>query len=413
MFKNNLSATTRRLLPLYFAVFFQNAVLWYALEKLFMTSIGFDSVSIAILGATYATTMLVFETPSGLLADRWSRKGVLIIAGFALALASLGGGLSGSVIQYLIFSGISWGIYYALYSGTYDSIVYDTLIEETGTSKGYEKLIGGLHATGGAALVVSSLVGGVVGQVFGLREAYFITIPLALLSVVALWFLKEPNIHKAQKHSSIKSQVKSTFQAISKKGIVISMTITLVIIGLITQMLYEFDQLWLIALSVPVVFYGPANALLLSSVVVSGLSVKYLFGKRAVLFGLLVLMIISSICLASVKLAVVIVLAIFAVLLLAMIYEIIFGKSLHDNLESNIRAGAVSAISSISKLIFIPTALIFGFASQSMGIFGSAWIIVGLVILLCVSILVALRGIKNSSNLSEVDLSVQLDSVNK
>src|ERR1700733_15307254 len=92
----------RRLFPFYAAVLLQGCVLWYAVEKLFMRSIGFDDAGIGIMVAFYSAIMLLVETPSGILADRWSRKGVLIIGSFLLAGSSLGGGVSHGVAMYLV-----------------------------------------------------------------------------------------------------------------------------------------------------------------------------------------------------------------------------------------------------------------------------------------------------------------------
>ncbi len=120
-----------RLLPLYIAAFSQGFVLWYPIEKLFMTSIGFNDATIGLMVAAYAAFVPFFETPSGILADRWSRKGVLVLASLALMISSLIGGLSHDVLSYIICA-VFWGIFIAMYSGTYDSILYDMLLEDTG-----------------------------------------------------------------------------------------------------------------------------------------------------------------------------------------------------------------------------------------------------------------------------------------
>jgi MFS family permease len=72
------AAVRRRLMPLYAAVFLQNLAFWVPIEKLFMTSIGFDAAGVDLMAAVYAAVVPLFEGPSGLLADRWSRRGVLV-----------------------------------------------------------------------------------------------------------------------------------------------------------------------------------------------------------------------------------------------------------------------------------------------------------------------------------------------
>jgi predicted MFS family arabinose efflux permease len=84
----------RRLAPLYAAAFLQNLALWVPIEKLFMTTIGFDAASVGVMAAVYAVVVPVLEVPSGVLADRWSRRGVLILASVAGALSVLVGGSS-------------------------------------------------------------------------------------------------------------------------------------------------------------------------------------------------------------------------------------------------------------------------------------------------------------------------------
>src|SRR4051794_29041896 len=118
------SPVTRRLLPLNLGVALQGFVLWYPVEKLFMTEIGFDAASVGVMAAAYAAVVPLFEVPSGVLADRWSRRGVLIVASVALAVCSLVGGLSTNVPTY-IAGVLALGLYFAMYSGTVDAMVYD------------------------------------------------------------------------------------------------------------------------------------------------------------------------------------------------------------------------------------------------------------------------------------------------
>ena len=49
------------------------------------------------MAAAYAAVVPILEVPSGILADRWSRRGVLMAASAALALSALIGGLSHNV----------------------------------------------------------------------------------------------------------------------------------------------------------------------------------------------------------------------------------------------------------------------------------------------------------------------------
>ena len=77
----------KRLRPLYATGFIHGFALWYAVEKLFMKSIGFNDFLITIVTITYIVVMTAANLPLGVLADRWSRKGVLYLATCALPIS--------------------------------------------------------------------------------------------------------------------------------------------------------------------------------------------------------------------------------------------------------------------------------------------------------------------------------------
>jgi MFS family permease len=135
------------------------------------------------------------EIPSGILADRWSRRIVLILANVALGGSALVGGLSANVPTYLV-SALLLGVYFALQSGTVDSIVYDVIVEETGSGDGFEKEIGRLRLRlrEGVALVSSALAGGGIAAVTSPRVTYFLTVPFAVLSIGVLTRFAEPRL---------------------------------------------------------------------------------------------------------------------------------------------------------------------------------------------------------------------------
>ena len=132
---------SRRLLPLFIASFSQGLVLWAPIEKIFLKSLGFDLATIGLMAACYAGLVPLLDLFSGILADRWSRKGVLILASVVSIFNALIGGLSYNVPTYLV-SVLFFGVEVALISGTYESILYDTLLEETGRSHDFEKRLG-------------------------------------------------------------------------------------------------------------------------------------------------------------------------------------------------------------------------------------------------------------------------------
>src|SRR5688500_15025041 len=109
-------AVGRRLRPLYAAVFLQSLVTWFAAEELFLDEIGFTPAEIGLMAAVYAAVVPIVEFPSGLLADRWSRRDMYAVSCLSMAACSAIGGLSHGVGLYLVCAAFL-GVTIAMQSG--------------------------------------------------------------------------------------------------------------------------------------------------------------------------------------------------------------------------------------------------------------------------------------------------------
>lgn len=368
------TAVARRLFPLYIAAFFQGFVLWYAVEKLFMRTIGFDDAGIGAATAAYSALLILVETPSGILADRWSRKGVLILGSLMLVLSSLICGLSTTPLVFIIGT-LLWGVFFAMYSGTYDSIVYDTLIEEKEDVALYDKYYGYIRFYDSIALVLGSLIGGTLSH-FGLRGAFFWTIPLAAASIIALWFFKEPRIHKSEPLGKVTEHVTETFKAVLGKKSLVTLLATLVCVGLLLEILFDFYQLWLLAIGTRSELYGVVAATLTLSLGAAGLIAAKVRRRHTAALLSTISVVTGSVLLLFSKHISLIMAAQFAIGIGATTLSILLTKDLHDTLPSRVRAGASSAVNTLSRIIFVPVSLAFGALSARSSVFVACSILV-------------------------------------
>ena len=75
------SKITRNIYLLAAGYFLQGLVFWYAVEKLFLRNeLNLSYAQLGWVGAAATFSVVILEFPSGILADRWSRKGTLILA---------------------------------------------------------------------------------------------------------------------------------------------------------------------------------------------------------------------------------------------------------------------------------------------------------------------------------------------
>ena len=99
---------------------------YYPLYALLFLDTGLSEAQISVLFATWSVTAFVAEVPTGALADRWSRRGCLVLAGAlqaaAFAVWTAAPGFAAFAVGFVI-----WGIGGALMSGTSEALVYDGL----------------------------------------------------------------------------------------------------------------------------------------------------------------------------------------------------------------------------------------------------------------------------------------------
>jgi MFS family permease len=368
----------RRLLPLYVAVFLQNLALWVPIEKLFMTTIGFSSATVGVMAAVYAVVVPVLEVPSGVLADRWSRRGVLLLASIAAIVSVLIGGLSQSVAVYMVSAGFL-GVFFALQSGTLESVVYDTVLEETGGSDGFERTIGRVRLVESAALVASALAGGAIAAVAPLRVTYFLTAPLLAGAGAALLGFREPRLHRAEETESLRRQLASTYRTILAPGRLRAVVALTVAGSVLMQGMLEFGPLWLVALAVPAFLYGPHWAGLTSALGLGGLLGAQAWITRPWAVGLLAAAIIGCcVVLALSQQALLVVGVQVALTLLVVAVSIPVLRRLHDAVPSSIRAGVASGVGTLTWLTFVPFALVFGAVSERAGVDRAGWLLVAI-----------------------------------
>jgi MFS family permease len=378
--------------PLQIGVALQGLILWVPIEKLFMTEIGFDAASVGAMAAAYAAVVPLLEVPSGILADRWSRRWVMILGCVALMASSLIGGLSHNVITYVI-GAMVLGVYFAFSSGTVDSIVYDAVVEETGSNELYERWIGRIRAVESAAFVLSALAGGVLAQYTSSRFTYFATIPLVGLAIIGFLRFDEPRLHQAAERVSLRSHVALTFRTMITSRPVLRVLLLAATAGLLSSAVFEFGPLWLVALAAPAVLYGPYWAALVSTLGIGGLLIGKLRLERWLMLAILIILSLAACVLLTWTRSLAVVVAAQVVLgLVLAIVGIHASRLLHDAVPSSIRAGVSSGAGTLTWMLFLPFSLLFGWLAREEGVNSSGFMLGGAVVVLAILLIMSVRA---------------------
>lgn len=94
---------------------------------LYYLSFGLSYAQVALLESIFLVTLLVFEIPTGALADRFGRKTTITLGALIMPIATFITALSSSFLAFAIIC-IMYGIGMALMSGAENALIYDSLV---------------------------------------------------------------------------------------------------------------------------------------------------------------------------------------------------------------------------------------------------------------------------------------------
>ncbi|MGP4028217.1 MFS transporter [Actinomadura sp. 3N407] len=174
---------------MYVYAFLEDFVLLYPVYAVLFADTGLSPAAISSLFVIWSVTTFLLELPSGLWADVFSRRLLLVAAPL---LAGAGFGLWVAFPSYPAFAAgfVLWGVGSALRSGSKQALVYEEL-ERAGAAGAYSRLIGRSEAVSLLAVVAASAVAAPVLAGGGYRAAGVASVAVCVLCAVAGWFLPE------------------------------------------------------------------------------------------------------------------------------------------------------------------------------------------------------------------------------
>ncbi len=162
---------------IYLYRFFADLIFIYPVYSVMFVDHGLSPIQISILLMTWAGTSFILEVPSGVLADKYSRKNILALAQIIRIAGYLFWILRPDFFGFLI-GFILWGVQSAFTSGTLESFVFDELKAQQLESR-YTKVWGQLESLGYLALLFSG-----VGAALAVNFGYSFVLVISLISLV-------------------------------------------------------------------------------------------------------------------------------------------------------------------------------------------------------------------------------------
>lgn len=241
----------------YLTCFFYDFVWAYAIYAALFHLRGISIFQISILLAIWSLSGVLFEIPSGALADYGSRKKMLTVAPLIKSLCFVIWFFAGSNFYLFALGFIVWSVASSFVSGTVEAVLFDTL-KHFGKSDEYEKYIGRKHFYLNISLAVAMLFGGLLAQINIGLPVILSVLPLFLSSVFASRLIEVPKA-KSTEETKYFSYFKIAFKEIVSNKTLIYLFIYALIIAGIFGNLEEFDQLYYQSVHLPLFAFGIAG----------------------------------------------------------------------------------------------------------------------------------------------------------
>ncbi|SHE87155.1 Major Facilitator Superfamily protein [Seinonella peptonophila] len=249
---------------LYLICFFNHFILAYVIERLFWEQHGITIAQVVYAEMIYSLTVILFEVPTGIIADRWGRK-QMIILGILLGCFEF---------LILVFASSFWhfavvmliaGIGNASISGSEKALLFDSLLF-TGNASTFEKYVGRLHAIELISALLAALSGGFLAHRFGFEFNYWISLISMLIALCLSFTLVEPPIKsELDELTSIKDYVVTSLRFFRNHPGIYLTVLTGMITGAVLNYIDEFWQLYLKGLNIPVLYFGLFSASMMIS----------------------------------------------------------------------------------------------------------------------------------------------------
>lgn len=163
---------------------------------LFYKDVGFTTAESFQLKAFYSLSIVIFDLPSGYLADMIGRRRSLLIGA---TLGTLGFAIYSftASFYYFMLAEIALGIGQSFINGADSALLYDTLKSDKRENE-YLKYEGRLFSVGNFAEAAGSFVGGALA-LYSLRLPFLAQTGVAFMAIPAAYFLVEPPVHREMK----------------------------------------------------------------------------------------------------------------------------------------------------------------------------------------------------------------------
>ena len=168
--------------------FLDSFILIFPLYTVMFADAGLTPVQIAVCLTAWSATSFMLQVPSGVIADRWSRRDILALAQLVRA-AGLAVWLVFPHFWGFLAGLLLWGIKSAFTSGTFEALLYDEM-NARGQAADYTRIFGRARAVDAGGVLMAALGAAAVAR-FGYPVTLAASVAAGGLAVAAAWSLPQ------------------------------------------------------------------------------------------------------------------------------------------------------------------------------------------------------------------------------
>lgn len=259
----------RRFLGCYYAyLFLFDFILCYAIYTALFELRGLSFTQIGALLAFWSLSAIVLELPSGALSDRFDRRWLLVAAPLAKLFTFVCWGMADGNVWLYGLGFLCWSVGQALMSGTGEALVYERL-EAEGRAGDYDKVNGRATAAESLGIAAGTLLGGFVAAANGMELTVWLSIPPLLLCALLALTLRDSRLApetEAEARPGYMENFRIAFREFRTLPELRFVTLYIAVGLILFEVLEEFDQLYYLAVGLPIWLFGVVGAAILGAV---------------------------------------------------------------------------------------------------------------------------------------------------
>lgn len=239
---------------IYLRRFFTHFIFFWSVDKIFFTQRGASPLEISIILGLWALYVLIFEVPSGAIADRWSRKWLIVISSVFHAVAYFVWIFSHNFWMFLLgylFRGTGG----FLESGTKEAFLYDHLKTHRQEAD-FEKHTGRIWLITTVSFLITALVAGTLADRFSFTLVLILSILSNITALLIAIMIPDTPRSKSTEEISYWKFLGNAWKKALKQPVLLRALIYAATVVAAFESLDEYDQLYVNSVGLPLSLFG-------------------------------------------------------------------------------------------------------------------------------------------------------------